>query len=104
MNDGGARAAGGLWADALRRLARDRAAMISTGVIVLIALLALFGPLLSPFSQNALDWEHIAVAPGLSDSHWLGTDRLGRDLFVRTLHAVRISLVIGVLATFVSLV
>lgn len=99
----GERAVGGLWRNALRRLARDRAAMISAGVILTIAVLAIFGPMLSPHTYDALDWERIASAPQLADGHWLGTDRLGRDLLVRTLHGVRISLAIGVLATLVSL-
>ena len=104
MTEGaGVRIAGGLWSGALGRMARDRAAVISAGVLVAIALLALFGPMLSPYSQQALDWQHIASPPQLSTGHWLGTDRLGRDLLVRTLQGVRISLVIGLLATLVSL-
>jgi oligopeptide transport system permease protein len=104
MTDGaGVRVAGGLWAGALGRMARDRATLVSAIVILVIALLALIGPLLIPHSQGALDWQHIASPPQLSTGHWLGTDRLGRDLLVRTLHGVRISLVIGLLATLVSL-
>ena len=104
MTEGaGVRTAGGLWSGALGRMARDRAAVISAGVLVAIALLALLGPMLSPYSQQALDWQHIASPPQLSTGHWLGTDRLGRDLLVRTLQGVRISLVIGLLATLVSL-
>jgi oligopeptide transport system permease protein len=104
MTEGaGVRTAGGLWAGALSRMARDRAAVISAGVITVIALLALLGPLLIPYSQDALDWQHIASPPQMSTGHWLGTDRLGRDLLVRTLQGVRISLVIGLLATLVSL-
>ena len=103
MSNGAIRTGGGLWADAVRHLCRDRAAMISAGVVLAIALLAIVGPWVSPFSQDALDWEHIASPPQLANGHWLGTDRLGRDLFVRTLYGVRISLVIGVLATLVSL-
>ncbi len=56
-----------------------------------------------PFAPDALDWEHIAASPQLANGHWLGTDRLGRDLVRAHLHGVRISLVIGVLATLVSL-
>ncbi len=77
--------------------------MICIGVILAITLLAVLGPLFSPYAPDALDWEHMAISPRLSGGHWLGTDRLGRDLFARTLHGVRISLVIGVLATLVSL-
>jgi oligopeptide transport system permease protein len=103
MSSGASSGTGGLWREALRRLARDRAAMISAGMIAVIALLALVGPALSPYTYDALDWEQIASPPQLANGHWLGTDRLGRDLFVRTLHGVRISLVIGILATLVSL-
>ena len=103
MSERGVRATGGLWADALRRLSRDRTTMISASVVFAVAVIAVIGPALSPYAQDALDWQHIAVSPGLSDGHWLGTDRLGRDLLVRTLYGVRISLVIGLLATLVSL-
>jgi oligopeptide transport system permease protein len=73
------------------------------GVLILaLALLALIGPSLSPYSYQALDWRHLAAAPGLTASHWLGTDPLGRDLYVRTLYGLRLSLLIGVLASAVS--
>jgi oligopeptide transport system permease protein len=96
-------AARGLWRDAGQRLARNRAALLAACLIVLIAVLAIAGPSFSPHAYDALDWEHMAVPPQIEASHWLGTDRLGRDLFVRTLYGVRISLVIGLLATLVSL-
>jgi len=79
-------------------------ALVALGLIVLIALLALLGPALSPYADDTLDWQHLAIPPGLQASHWFGTDRLGRDLFVRTLHGVRISLLISLLASAVSLV
>ncbi len=91
------------WEQAARTLARDRVAITAAGVIVLISLTALIGPAFSPHSQESLDWERIAQSPGLEASHWLGTDRLGRDLFVRALQGVRISLLIGLMATVVSL-
>ena len=104
MTEGaGVRIAGGVWAGTLSRMARDRAAVISAGVVLAITLLAVIGPMVVPYSQQALDWQHIAAPPQLSNGHWLGTDRLGRDLLVRTLHGVRISLVIGLMATLVSL-
>lgn len=103
MNSSGSSGAGGLWREALRRLARDRAAMISAGLIATIALLAFIGPVFSPYTYDGLDWEQIASPPQITGGHWLGTDRLGRDLLVRTLHAVRLSLAIGLLATLVSL-
>jgi oligopeptide transport system permease protein len=95
--------AGGFWRHAWRRLRTNRLALCAGGVIVLIALLALGGPHLSAIQYDSLDWDAIAVPPQFGGAHWLGTDRLGRDLFVRTLYGVRISLVIGLLASAVSL-
>jgi oligopeptide transport system permease protein len=93
----------GLWADAWRRLRRNRAALTAAIVIALITILAVIGPQFSPHAFDTLNWEYMGVPPQSANSHWLGTDRLGRDLFVRTMHGVRISLLIALLATSVSL-
>jgi oligopeptide transport system permease protein len=92
-----------LWSDARRRLHANRAAVASLWVLAAIAVLATVGPHFSPWTYDALDWDRMGVGPTLDGSHWLGTDRLGRDLYVRTLHGIRVSLVIGLLATVVSL-
>lgn len=73
-------------------------------VLAAIAALAVAGPFLSPHAPGTLDWDHMGAAPDFASSHWFGTDRLGRDLFVRTLAGTRVSLAIGLLATTVSLV
>ncbi|HXS20624.1 MAG TPA: ABC transporter permease subunit [Steroidobacteraceae bacterium] len=86
----------------VRRLRQNRAAVAAAVVLMALALLAIFGPWLSPYSYDALDWQHLAMPPGLTASHWLGTDPLGRDLYVRALYGLRLSLLIGVLATAVS--
>lgn len=91
------------WGDAGRRLRRNPATMVAAVLIVAVALLAFIGPLLSPHAFDAIDWDYMAAPPGSPNDHWLGTDRLGRDLFVRTLYGVQISLQIGLLATLVSL-
>jgi oligopeptide transport system permease protein len=93
----------GLWRDARRRLHGNRAAWAALVLLAAIALAALIAPALSPWSYDGLDWQHLAQPPSLTAAHWLGTDRLGRDLFVRTLHGVRLSLVLAVLASAVSL-
>jgi oligopeptide transport system permease protein len=74
-------------------------------VIVLFALivLALLGPALSPVSYDHLDKLAVWSPPGAA-GHWLGTDFLGRDVFVRTLVGLRISLSIGILATAVAVI
>ncbi|MBS0417108.1 MAG: ABC transporter permease subunit [Proteobacteria bacterium] len=87
----------------LFRGGRHRAALVAGGVICLLIAVAVLGPLVSPFAIDSLDWEHMAAAPFGAGHHWLGTDRLGRDLFVRTLNGVRISLVISLVATAISL-
>jgi oligopeptide transport system permease protein len=92
----------GLWRDAWSRLRLNVLAQIAAGAVLLIAVAALLGPSLSPYAYDKLDWTSIAVGPQLNGTHWLGTDRLGRDLFVRTLHGARISLAIALLATAVS--
>ncbi|HZO24209.1 MAG TPA: ABC transporter permease subunit [Steroidobacteraceae bacterium] len=94
----------GLWREAGRRLSRNRLAVSAGIVIALITLLAVAGPALSPYAYDSIDWQNLAVPPLSAASHWLGTDRLGRDLFVRTLAGVRISLLISLLATAISLV
>jgi oligopeptide transport system permease protein len=86
----------------VRRLRQNRTALAAAAVLAALALLAIAGPWLSPYSYDTLDWRHLAVPPGLTASHWLGTDPLGRDLYVRALHGLRLSLLIGVLATAVS--
>ena len=93
----------GFWGDAWRRLKRNKASMVAATVILLITLVAFIGPSLSPHEFDAIDWDNMAVGPGGPNDHWLGTDRLGRDLYVRTLFGVQISLQIGLLATLVSL-
>jgi oligopeptide transport system permease protein len=86
------------------RFRRHRAAWVAASIAALIAVAAVIGPWLSPYAFDTLDWNHVAASPAFDGTgHWLGTDRLGRDLFVRTLHGARISLWIGLLATFVSL-
>jgi len=84
------------WASRIPALS-DRAGA-TTGALGL----ALLAPAASPWGYDSLDWRHLAQPPGLTAAHWFGTDRLGRDLFVRTLHGVRLSLLISLLASAIS--
>lgn len=92
-----------LWRDAMRRLGRNHMAVGALVVLVLITLLCLFGHHLSPHSGTRVFWTRISVPPDFANAHWFGTDGNGRDLFVRTLSGGRISLIVGLVATLVSL-
>ncbi len=78
-------------------------ALLSFGAIALLAVLAVVGPWLSPNGAQVLDWAHVAAPPALAQAHWVGTDRLGRDLFVRTLEGARVSMLVGLIAGAVSM-
>lgn len=87
--------------DALRRLAQNRMALFSALLLVGITLLCVAGPWLSGYRPDAQDLAFGARGPG--EAHWFGTDLHGRDLLVRTLLGGRISLLVGLVATIVSL-
>ncbi len=92
-----------LTVNALRRFRANPAARIAFWIVAAIVALALVGPWLNPNNVRALDWQFVAAAPGAPHAHWLGTDRLGRDLFVRVLEGTRQSLAVGLIAGLVSL-
>ncbi|MBM3597525.1 MAG: ABC transporter permease subunit [Alphaproteobacteria bacterium] len=93
-----------LWADARRRLVANRAAMASLVILAVIALFCILAPLVAQHPFDRVYWDRISLAPELARGHWFGTDVNGRDLFARTLHGGRISLMVGLVATCVSLV
>ena len=90
-----------LWADAWHRLQKNKLAVGGAVVLVVLTFACLFGPLFSHYSYQDQDLALGASAPGRE--HWLGTDTLGRDLLVRILYGGRISLGVGLSATFVAL-
>jgi oligopeptide transport system permease protein len=94
---------GGLAGEAVRRLRSNPAAVASVAALCAIVMLTWLGPWFSPNNSQTLDWLHIAARPGMQGSHWFGTDRLGRDLFVRTLAGTRVSIAIGLAASVISL-
>ncbi len=91
-----------LWQDALRRLAHNKMAVISIVYLLIQSLAAIFAPLIAPFSFEETDLILGAVPPNAT--HWFGTDDLGRDMFTRILYGSRVSLMVGLLATAVSMV
>src|SRR5271165_557449 len=93
----------GPWREAWRRFGRSRGAPAALAIVAFLLALALVGPALSPHDMQTMDWSQVAAAPDLGHSHWFGTDRLGRDLYVRTLEGARISLLVALVASAVSL-
>lgn len=69
----------------------------------LVVLAALLGPLLLPWSYDAIDWNAVRTAP-FSPGHLFGTDSVGRDLLARTLVGTRVTLSIALAAALVALV
>ncbi|MCC6145434.1 MAG: ABC transporter permease subunit [Candidatus Hydrogenedentes bacterium] len=90
-----------LWKDAWVRLRRNRLAVLGAVVLVVMVVLAVVGPWFSGYSYDDQDLALGAAPP--SGQHWLGTDRLGRDLLTRLLHGGRISLMVGIAASVVAL-
>ena len=93
----------GLVDEAVRRLRSNPAAVVAAVALCAIVVLTWLGPWISPNNSQTLDWLHIAARPSMQSSHWFGTDRLGRDLFVRTLAGTRVSIAIGLAASVISL-
>lgn len=92
-----------LWQDAIRRLSRNRAAMLSLIFLLFMALACFVLPLFPCIANpNTTDLNNIA-GPCCAE-HLFGTDQLGRDLLARVLYGGRISLLVGLVATVVALV
>jgi len=82
-----------LWWLAARRFARNRLALVSVVVFLAILIGAFGAPLLAPYDYAQANFTEIWKPP--SSAHWLGTDKIGRDVFSRLLYGTRTSLVVG---------
>lgn len=97
------------WRLAYERLRKDRAAKIAVGTILVIVLLAILAPVFAKIVGHGPNQQFIDIGENAnggpvppSGTFWLGTDNNGRDLFIRILYGARVSLVVGVLATGIS--
>ncbi len=84
----------------IRRFFRHRVALLSVAVLLLVILSALLAPL-SPYTATEQNPANDLLAP--SAAHWFGTDDLGRDVFTRVIYGGRISILVGLMATVLSL-
>lgn len=94
------------WREAGRRFTGNTPALLGLGFLVFFLLACSIGPLLTPYGFDQQNRSLGATAPGTMGSagiHWLGTDQLGRDLLTRLFHGGRLSFLVGLAATGVSL-
>jgi oligopeptide transport system permease protein len=104
MIEGAAAGGESLLRAAAARFLANRSAVFGLVLLGLITAFAFVAPLVSSHDMETNDWERIQIAPTLEQGHWFGTDANGRDLFVRVAAGARVSLAIGLLTTFVSVV
>ena len=97
------------WADARRRFVRNKASLGGLIALILIAVIALFGDSIAVWSNEEIDFNVMGQAydlgrPSIENGHYFGTDDLGRDLYSRTLQGTRISLMVGIVGSFIAVV
>jgi oligopeptide transport system permease protein len=90
--------------DALRRLVRNKAALLSIFMVGFIVLFAFLGPYVLPWSYDKIDWSAIRKPPDFAKGHFAGTDQNGRDMLARIMQGTQMSLIVAGVATLVSVI
>ncbi len=98
-----------LWQDAMARFVRNKAAVTSLTLLLLVILFTIVGPYFAVWSNEEIDWDRMGnIAqvgqPSLENGHFFGLDDLGRDLYSRTIQATKTSLAVGFIGTAVAVV
>jgi oligopeptide transport system permease protein len=88
------------WQDAWRRLKKNPVALLSLLLIIVFAIMAFIGPMMTPYNFYENDLAGADKAPNMQ--HWFGTDSLGRDLWERIWEGAKISLFIGVVTALIN--
>lgn len=104
LNFSAAPAGRSLWQDAFARLLHNRTAVASGVVLGVIVLASIVVPWISSYNYYTPQWLLLDTPPTLQGGHIFGTDDLGRDLLVRVMWGCRVSLLIGTVASVVSVV
>lgn len=89
-----------LWRDAGRRLLRRRLAMFGVLVLLIVLVMGIFGPAITPYDPNGMDFANRFAKPSLA--HPMGTDDFGRDIFSRIIIGAQVSLQVGFVAVSVA--
>ncbi|MFJ5712980.1 ABC transporter permease [Neobacillus sp. NPDC093127] len=90
------------WQDSWHRLLKNKLAMAGLIFLLLLALLAIFGPIFSTHTVESQKLTEQNLPP--SSKYWFGTDDLGRDVFIRTCYGARISLFVGLMAALIDFI
>ena len=90
------------WQDVWRRLKANKIAMGSLVFLILLILVAIFIPMVWPYSYSDQNLMNANQSPSMD--HIFGTDKHGRDLFIRVIYGARISLTVGIAASIINLV
>jgi oligopeptide transport system permease protein len=98
-----------LWQDALGRFRKNKAAVASLVIIILLVIFALLGGALSPYQYDEIDYELMGASaeqghPSLENAHYFGVDELGRDIYMRVVQGTQISLLVGILGSLVTVI
>lgn len=89
------------WQIGMSRFFRNKLAVIGLVYMVLLIILSIFAPLLTPYDRDAIDLSNTFQPP--SSEHLLGTDDVGRDTFTRLLYGGRVSLSVGLVSASISI-
>ena len=97
------------WQDSLRRFKRNKAALVSLFILSLMVVVAFVSPYFAAWDYETIDWGLLGNAatqgaPQIENGHYFGVDDLGRDIFARTMQGTQISLMVGLVGTFVAVI
>lgn len=79
----------------LRKFMSNKLAIVGVGIFGVIMFMTIFAPLFTNHDPNAVDILNRLKAPGELEGHWLGTDKVGRDVWARILYGGRVSILVG---------
>lgn len=91
-----------LWNDAWKRLKKNPTAMFGLYIIIFLGIVAIFAPILAPY--DPIEINLIETVKGPTKAHWFGTDYYGRDILSRIIYGTRISMTVGFVVQFITMV
>lgn len=80
----------------------NKSVVIGTVMVLIVILIAIFAPFLSPYDLDEMNMDNALIAP--NSEHLFGTDQYGRDMMTRIFYGARISLIVGFVSVFFSMV